>query len=489
MPLELKPSLVPEVSLEEPSFISPSRDVMEALILPEISQSTTLVESPTSSEVSVTSTLTTQDEFNEGIISDMDSYDGDIAKISPSEKFWLNQRDWLETQGYRLRRRYQADWRPSWDVDSVIWPTTEDSLKPRRTLMDATRISDNTTVMLKRVWKRSGVMELNLNKLFRAEEYACDPANHCSSYTELLEVPGHDGLFVMVMPFLRPYNNPEFLAIHECLDFFQQLFEGVAFLHRHCIAHRDLHAGNIMMDASELYPEGFHPIDIIRSRDYKGKAKQYFTRSEKRPKYYIIDFGISEQYNSISSVSDFPIMGGDKSVPEFQGEGRYKKQNPFPTDIYYIGNLIQTDFLDVSTFVLYRYCNLVFIRNLVDKMRSPDPANRPSIEVVLRDFEVIRNSLAPSLLRSRCLKHSERNILMAPIWLYRNLRHEIRQRTSHLQFQIPSFVSRNTSTCAKSRNNAWSALQNIHESCKNMVEQTTSLYSWSFQTGSTDRHK
>ncbi|KIJ38249.1 hypothetical protein M422DRAFT_259159 [Sphaerobolus stellatus SS14] len=136
-----------------------------------------------------------------------------------------NQRDWLETQGYRLPRRYQADRRPSWDVDSVIWPTTEDSLKPRRTLMDATRISDNTTVMRKRVWKRSGVMVLNLNKLFRDEEYTCDPASHCSSYTELVEVPGYDGLFVMVMPFLRPYHNPEFVAIHECLDFFQKLFE------------------------------------------------------------------------------------------------------------------------------------------------------------------------------------------------------------------------------------------------------------------------
>ncbi|KIJ27875.1 hypothetical protein M422DRAFT_270882 [Sphaerobolus stellatus SS14] len=153
--------------------------------------------------------------------------------------------------------------------------------------MDATRISDNTTVMRKRVWKRSGVMVLNLNKLFRDEEYTCDPASHCSSYTELVEVPGYDGLFVMVMPFLRPYHNPE-----------------------------DLHAENIMMDASDLYPEGFHPIDISRSRDYKGKAKQHFTSSEKRPNYYINDLV------SRSNITAFPQFMTSQSrvetsLPEF----------------------------------------------------------------------------------------------------------------------------------------------------------------------------
>ncbi|KIJ27876.1 hypothetical protein M422DRAFT_270883 [Sphaerobolus stellatus SS14] len=64
IPLELKPSLVPEVSLEELSSSETSGDVMEASIPPEISQSSTLVESPTSSEVSVTSSLTTQNELN-----------------------------------------------------------------------------------------------------------------------------------------------------------------------------------------------------------------------------------------------------------------------------------------------------------------------------------------------------------------------------------------------------------------------------------------
>ena len=108
-----------------------------------------------------------------------------------------------------------------------------------------------------------------------------------------------------------------------------------------------------MMDASELYPQGYHPIDIDRSRDFKGKAKQSFTRSQKCPKYYLIDFGISAQYEDVDTARDFPIAGGDKSPPEFQGQGLFSWYNPFPTDIYYIGNLIQMDFLNVSLSLLY----------------------------------------------------------------------------------------------------------------------------------------
>lgn len=105
-----------------------------------------------------------------------------------------------------------------------------------------------------------------------------------------------------------------------------------------------------MMDVSSMFPEGFHPIATSRKPDYTGDAK-YYTRTQRPHKYYIIDFGLSCFYDPANEPpQDYPIVGGDKSVPEFQGDGVYNLYNPFPTDIYYLGNMIRQDFLLVCSF-------------------------------------------------------------------------------------------------------------------------------------------
>ena len=104
---------------------------------------------------------------------------------------------------------------------------------------------------------------------------------------------------------------------------------------------------NIMMDASYLYIDSFHPVDQNMKRDFSGYA--YFkTRTERPPKYYLIDFGLSRRYHSTVNALDLPVWGGDKEVPEFVEYDR--PHNPFPTDVFYIGNAIKGDFLDVCSF-------------------------------------------------------------------------------------------------------------------------------------------
>jgi hypothetical protein len=106
---------------------------------------------------------------------------------------------------------------------------------------------------------------------------------------------------------------------------------------------------NIMMDGS-MYPDGWHPCHDWMKRDYSDDAKPY-TRTERPPKYYLIDFGISRRYSpDDTSPSEYPILGGDKSVPEFRKSA--DKCNPYPTDVYYLGNMIRQDFMQVSV----RYC-------------------------------------------------------------------------------------------------------------------------------------
>lgn len=122
---------------------------------------------------------------------------------------------------------------------------------------------------------------------------------------------------------------------------------------------------NIMMDPKPTYPNGFHPIVTLRNRNYKGAAKHY-TRTARPTKYYLIDFGLSIKFSSThENPVAIPIFGGDRTVPEFQTNpcGLY---NPFRTDVYYIGNMIREDFLQVQ------YCYLVLTPHYsLDYTRKP----------------------------------------------------------------------------------------------------------------------
>ena len=77
------------------------------------------------------------------------------------------------------------------------------------------------------------------------------------------------------------------------------------------------------MDVSELFPEGYHLIDIDKSCNIKGKAKLRFTWSQKYLEYYIIGFGVSRQYENVDTALDYPILSDNKSPSESQAEGRF----------------------------------------------------------------------------------------------------------------------------------------------------------------------
>jgi hypothetical protein len=103
-----------------------------------------------------------------------------------------------------------------------------------------------------------------------------------------------------------------------------------------------------MFDPSGMYPKGYHPVQLNRSLNFKGRAKRY-TRTERPPRYYLIDFGLSRRYPSRDAL-DEPLRGGDKSAPEHRRGGRC---NPFRTDIYYLGNLVRDHFMQVSPDLFY----------------------------------------------------------------------------------------------------------------------------------------
>jgi hypothetical protein len=95
-----------------------------------------------------------------------------------------------------------------------------------------------------------------------------------------------------------------------------------------------------------MFPERYHPANPDMSFDFTRKIT-HFSRTEKPPRYFFIDFGISRHYpNRVGPVDEEIVRGGDKSVPEHQGDAL--SCDPFPTDIYYVGNAIRKEFLQVS---------------------------------------------------------------------------------------------------------------------------------------------
>ncbi|KAI0363013.1 hypothetical protein BV20DRAFT_1058350 [Pilatotrama ljubarskyi] len=84
----------------------------------------------------------------------------------------------------------------------------------------------------------------------------------------------------------------------------------------------------------------------------------------------LTDFSLSRQYSENETTPlEVPSIGADHSVPEFRKDEQTPR-NPFPTDVYYLGNMIREDFPK-------RYSNLAFMYPLVTAMVRKEPQARP----------------------------------------------------------------------------------------------------------------
>ncbi|KAJ3856638.1 hypothetical protein EV368DRAFT_71487 [Lentinula lateritia] len=226
--------------------------------------------------------------------------------------------------------------------------------------MDAVRISDNKPVMLKAVSRIIHPQEVKIGMYFSDKSMASDPRNHCIPIYDVFPVPDSE-MDLIVMPVLRPFENPQF-------DTFSQM--------------------NIMMDGSQMYPKGWNTLDPWQAREDPFRpARRVGFRMQFWPKYYLIDFGLSHMYSSKSTVPPLEriLRGGDKSAPEHAP--MYKRANPFPTDIYYIGNLIRENFTERRNSSLCK--RFSFLKPLVDSMVQDDPVKRPTIDDVIIQFDAV----------------------------------------------------------------------------------------------------
>jgi hypothetical protein len=90
--------------------------------------------------------------------------------------------------------------------------------------MRAIRGRDGKHVMLKVVLTQERPHEQSIMKLFSSPEVAQDHRNHCVPLLDVIELP-ETNQELMVMPFLRPFNDPRLRTFGEFVEFFSQTCE------------------------------------------------------------------------------------------------------------------------------------------------------------------------------------------------------------------------------------------------------------------------
>ena len=101
---------------------------------------------------------------------------------------------------------------------------------------------------------------------------------------------------------------------------------------------------NIMMEADDMYPKGFHPMGHELSPDFR-RPSQPKRRNQSKIKYYFTDFGISRQFESYEKREKVVgFLAQDRTVPELSMMRPY---DPFAVDIYTLGNVYNETLLHV----------------------------------------------------------------------------------------------------------------------------------------------
>lgn len=98
------------------------------------------------------------------------------------------------------------------------------------------------------------------------------------------------------------------------------------------------------MDGDCLYPGGFHPSHQFLDPTATESSKPIFRRDAPELKYYIIDFGISSAFNDSQPRSVVGSDGLDQEVPEL---AKWDSYDPFPVDIFTLGNVYKKEFIQV----------------------------------------------------------------------------------------------------------------------------------------------
>ncbi|KZV63313.1 hypothetical protein PENSPDRAFT_657394 [Peniophora sp. CONT] len=331
--------------------------------------------------------------------------------LSLAERAWMYMYNDLLSQGYRLRARYQPNWKPSWIQrgttleyihENHLEGEYEDCLplsELSEQAIDATRVVDGKQVWLKYVTLR--YMEHSIMQTTSSDAHCNDPCNHCVPLLDVLYTPQcEQGDCIVVMPMCREWYDPALHVVGEAMDFISQLLQGLAFIHQLNITHGDIKSTNIMMLADTMFPNGFNPLVVGRNnRAYTLQdAVPRGSRVDRPVKYVYIDFGHGRRFDSIATRHKVEWTGGYDLLPEIQECGTepgaassQRLFDPFQADVYSLGFFIFDFFIRDTPSLIPAIIPLVL------EMCQRDPLKRPTAEQCVRQFHDVATSMSWSL--------------------------------------------------------------------------------------------
>ncbi|KAJ7156503.1 hypothetical protein C8R43DRAFT_1065410 [Mycena crocata] len=319
-----------------------------------------------------------------------------------SELYWFDCCPFLHSAGYKLRPKFYPGFVATKEPSPMLFGDELTTTHMRTTIMDAVRIPDDRKVMLKRISKTTHPFEIEIATLFGSPAATNDPRNHCIPILDVLQDPVDADKQIIVMPRFINFDRPIFDTVGEVVACFQQIFEGILYMHENFVAHRDCGRLNVLLDPSDLFPYGTHPVNDWANSANDGFAS-HTTRTACWPRYYIIDFGLSRRYDpALGPPLEDIIYAADKTPPEHAGNAQ--ACNPFPTDIYLLGNLLRREFIG-SDWLLpngtgrRNHGPLRFLKPLVKDMTQEDPELRPTIGEVIQRFDALCARLSQWHLR------------------------------------------------------------------------------------------
>ncbi|TCD66663.1 hypothetical protein EIP91_001081 [Steccherinum ochraceum] len=257
-------------------------------------------------------------------------------------------------------------------------------------VLDAIRVKDGSRVSMKVV--RADSDEIRIARFL----CAAGSHNHCVPVEDVLPDPLDKDNALLIMPYLRRFDDPPFEAVQEVMDFIQQTLEGLCYIHGQRVAHRDCSSMNIMMDGRPLFPNDHHPVHTNATLD-SSRRSYHLSRPDHPVKYYFIDFGMSSHFKQGESPYVLGAQGGDQDVPELSNEHSY---NAYMLDVFILGHLYEKEFVQ-------NYLGLEFLKPLVAAMTSLQPERRPTAESALGMFHTIHNELNHTQLHWRLRKGDE----------------------------------------------------------------------------------
>ncbi|KIJ43467.1 hypothetical protein M422DRAFT_30896 [Sphaerobolus stellatus SS14] len=266
------------------------------------------------------------------------------SPLSQLEEFWRDRQQFLQQRGYLLRPRFRPDWKPSWKGTGLChcpWNIDDFLFNPRPDLIDAVSIADDLKVVLKLV--ETSREEIPIARYLSSASLRSGSRNRTVPILDVIPLPDTDDKALLVMPLLRHFEDPPFSYVCEVVEAVRQLLQGLEFMHEHNISHCDACWYNIMMDSSNLIPEGFHYASDERHDDltlisFRGRSRKAVAPVQ----YYFIDFGLSRHFKSFEDrIYLEGRVGQNKEVPEFIKDIPF---DPFKLDIYQFGAVISSLF-------------------------------------------------------------------------------------------------------------------------------------------------